>query len=409
MKGRIQTRLLGLLLVGIAMAIVPAPACGEKGAQKVWSVDWEPFWPRELSGEIQLCFGPALKVAASADVVALAIARACEPSSKKGTISPIQRPHWLIVCFFDASTGKLLAKREAQLADFRFELYPTAEGNFLLYLRNNSSQGTKQVDSVVLMSPTGRTLKSFDLQPTEKVPPRHPQKTFLSPSRKTLLVRQAISGTTHYQVLDADTLTLRVEWESQDPDEPTAVSVSDKEVLGLSQPKKPSETAPGQHQNPQVLMMTFDGAWRALWTPASEGPLRSFYAFLADDAIVSLHNGRSQADASFVQLVVLRTDGQVEGTKVMKKSSWSDVWGGSRIETTINGCCFATAVSSTSRFWEELDFFPAHGKLYIWKGNVLEPIVNMKINGSRLDFCFLPDGSRIVILDGGILKAYALP
>jgi hypothetical protein len=213
-------------------------------------------------------------------------------------------------------------------------------------------------------------------------------------------VAQAISGTSHYQILDAGTLTLRAEWESHDPDEPTTVSVSDNEVLGLSQPKKPSESVPGQHQNSQALIRTFDGAWHALLTPASKGPLHSFYAFLSDDAILSLHNGHSQADASFLQLLVLHTDGQAEGTKVIKKSSVNDVWGGGRIETSINGCCFATAVSSTSRFWEELDFYPSHAKLYVWKYKDLEPDLSTKTNGFRSDFRFLPDGSQIVILDG---------
>jgi hypothetical protein len=409
MKRRVQARLFGVLLAGIAMAMNLSFAYGEKVAHKAWSVDWEQFWPRELSGEEQSCFGSKGKVAASETVVALAINRSCEPSSRKGTLSPIQRPDWLIVFFFDASTGKLLAKRELQLADFRFELYPTAEGNFLLYLRNNSDQGPKQVDSIILMSPTGKTLKSLDLQPTEKIPLRHPRKTFLSPGRKTLLVRQAISGTTYYQVFDADTLTSRAEWESQYPDEPTAVSVSDKEVLGLSQPKIPSGPLPGGRQNSQVLIRTFEGAWRVLLISESEGPLRSFYAFLSDDAIVSLHSGHSPADDSFVQLLVLRTDGQVERTKVIKKSSWNDVWGGGRIQTSINGCCFAAAVSSTSRFWEELDFYPSHAKLYVWKYKDPEQALSMKTNGSRSDFCFFPDGSQIVILDGRVLKALALP
>jgi hypothetical protein len=105
-------------------------------------------------------------------------------------------------------------------------------------------------------------------------------------------------------------------------------------------------------------------------------------------------------DASFVQLLVLNADGQVERTNVIKKSSWNNVWGGGRIETSINGCCFATAVSSTSRFWEELDFYPSHAKLYVWKYKDLEPDLSTKTNGFRSDFRFLPDGSQIVILDG---------
>jgi hypothetical protein len=148
-KRRVQARSLGMFFVGIAVAMTLSPAYSEKATHKVWSVDWEQFWPRELSGEAQ---------------------------------------------------------------------------------------------------------QSLDLQSTEKIPLLHPWKTFLSPSRKTLLVAQAISGTSHYQILDAGTLTLRAEWESHDPDEPTTVSVSDNEVLGLSQPKKPSESVPGQHQNSQALM-----------------------------------------------------------------------------------------------------------------------------------------------------------
>jgi hypothetical protein len=53
MKRRVQARSLGMFFVGIAVAMTLSPAYSEKATHKVWSVDWEQFWPRELSGEAQ--------------------------------------------------------------------------------------------------------------------------------------------------------------------------------------------------------------------------------------------------------------------------------------------------------------------------------------------------------------------
>jgi hypothetical protein len=53
MKRRVQARSLGMFFVGIAVAMTLSPAYSEKATHKIWSVDWEQFWPRELSGEAQ--------------------------------------------------------------------------------------------------------------------------------------------------------------------------------------------------------------------------------------------------------------------------------------------------------------------------------------------------------------------
>jgi hypothetical protein len=313
-----------------------------------------------------------------------------------------------MVFFFDAINGKLLAIREPQLAAFGFHLYATSEGRFLLHLRNVSDLGAKQVDSLILMSPDGKTLKSLELQPAEG--DLHPRvwKTFISPSRKTLLATQVISHTTHYKVFETDTVAMRAEWVSPDPAEPIALSVSDKEILGLPHPTESGRPASGPQQDPQVSIRMFDGAWRSLLPPSNENLRRSFYAFLSDDAITVLDNGYLQGD-SFAWVRILQTSGQTEGPKVVKKSSWNNIWAGARIETSIDGHYFAATVSSTSRFWEALDFDPSHTELYVWHRSDLAPILRIKVTGSRLSFSFLPDGSRVVVLDGKTLKAYSAP
>src|SRR5258707_1383918 len=131
MNRAVRSRLLVLLLASIVVIGTNSPVYGEKSPQILWSTDWKPLWPRELSGVTQSCFPPTVKVAASSTVVAVGVDRACEPSSTKGTLSPIERPHWLIVFFLDAINAKLLAMREPQLAEFDFDLYATAEGRFL--------------------------------------------------------------------------------------------------------------------------------------------------------------------------------------------------------------------------------------------------------------------------------------
>jgi hypothetical protein len=405
----LRARLLVLLLASILVTLTLSLVCAEKSPQKLWSIDWEPLWPRELSGVTQSCFPPTVKIAASSTVVAVGVDRSCEPGSSKGTLSPIERPHWLIVFFFDAINGKLLAIREPQLAEHRFDLYATSEGRFLLHLRNASSLGAKQLESLILVSPDGKTLKSLELQPAEG--DRYPRvwKTFISPSRKTLLATQMISRTTHYKVFEGDTVAMRAEWVSPDPTEPIALSVSDKEILGLRRSRGSDNFTAPLHDNPEVLIRPFDGGWRSLLPPSNESPLRSYYAFLADDAMAILDNGKLQSGDSFARLRVVQTSGQTEGPEIIKKSSRNDVWAGAQIETSIDGHCFAVTVSSTSRFWEALDFYPSHVELYVWNRKSLQPILRIKITGFRLGFCFLPDGSRVAVLDGKSLKAYDIP
>ncbi len=173
MNGGLRSRLLVLLLASIPVTVNISLVYGEKLPQKLWSTDWEPFWPREFSGVTQSCFHPTVKIAASSTVVAVGVDRSCEPSSSKGTLSPVERPHWLTVFFFDAINGKPLAIREPQLAEFNFDLYATSEGRFLLHVRNVSNRGAEQVESLVLVSPDGKTLKSVELQPAEG--DRHPR------------------------------------------------------------------------------------------------------------------------------------------------------------------------------------------------------------------------------------------
>ena len=408
MIGPLRSRLLVLLLAIIVVTANISPVYAEKSPQKLWSTDWEPLWPREFSGVTQSCFHPTVKIAASSTVVAVGVDRSCEPSSTKGTLSPIQRPHWLLVFFFDGGSGRLLAKREPRLAESRFDLYATAEGRFLLHLRNVSNLGAKQADSLVLMSSDGKTLNSLELQPTEG--DLHPRvwKTFISPSRKTLLATQMISRMTHYKVFEADTLVAHAEWVSPGLDEPIALSISDKEILGLRRSKGADNFTALRHENPEVLIRPIDGVWRSLLPPSSEYLRSSYYAFISNDTIAGLDTGKGEIDEEFARLRVLQADGHEDASKLIERSSWNDLGIRNQVATSLNEFGFATEVYSTSRFWETLDFYPTHAELYIWRKKDPTPILKLKNNAFPRDYCLSPEGKRLVVLQDKVLKAYAL-
>jgi hypothetical protein len=409
MKARGQSRLVGMLL-GIAVTMAPAPAYGEKGAQKVWSTEWEAFWPLELGAERQLCLRSSASVAASADVVALAIGRACEPTSMASSQQPRQPQIWLIVLFFNAHTGKLLAEREPQRIDFRFELLPTAEGNFLLHLHRGLQDDSAKIDSLILISPVGRTLNSIEMHRSQDESSMAPCKVFISPSRRTILVTRKSAGSTHYLILDSNALEVRSEWLSRDPAEPRAISVSDGEMLGESyRPPRVHATGSTLRNGPQFFVRTIEGSWRPLQPATIPHVSYSRCAFLNNDAIAILGKGHPPSGRPFMQLSLLQANGQIETSRIIRKSSWYDLGTPGQIQESVDGNYFLNLVGLSSSAWQTFDVYVHHVELYVWKKKELAQVMKVTNLGNLWGFCLVPDGSRIVILDGKALKAYALP
>jgi hypothetical protein len=408
MKAWGQSRLVGMLL-GIAVTMAPAPAYGEKGAQKVWSTEWGAFWPLELGGERQLCVRSSASMAASADVVALAIGRACEPASMGACPHPGHPEIWMVVLFFDARTGKLLTARDPQRIDFRFELLPTAEGNFLLHLHRGIGDDSSKIESLILISPDGKTLSSVELHHAGDKSSLNPWKVFVSPSRKTILATRASEGRTHYLVLDSRALEVRSEWLSQDSDEPRVVSVSDREILGESYPRRVHPSGHALRNDPQFFVRTIDGPWRLLRPATSPHVSYSRCAFLNNDAIAILGKGHPPSGRPFVQLSVLQANGQIETSRIIRKSSWYDLGTLGQIQESVDGNYFLNLLGLSSSVWQTFDIYVHHVELYVWKKKELLQILKVKDFSYPSGSSLVPDGSRIVILDGKVLKAYALP
>ncbi len=231
----------------------------------------------------------------------------------------------------------------------------------------------------------------------------------MSPSRKTLLATQVISRAVHYRVFEADTVAMRSEWVSPDPAEPIALSVSDKEILGLRRPKEPDKFTALRHENPEVLIRPFDGAWRSLLPPSSEYLRSSYYAFIGNDTIAGLDTGKGESNEQFVRLRVLQRNGHEDASNLIKKSSWNNLGIRNEIATSVDETVFATEVYSTSRFWETFDFYPTHAELYVWRNKNPTPILTLKNDGSPKHYCLSPEGKRVVVLQDKALKVYAFP
>jgi hypothetical protein len=66
-------------------------------------------------------------------------------------------------------------------------------------------------------------------------------------------------------------------------------------------------------------------------------------------------------------------------------------------------------VGLSSSAWQTFDIYIQHVELYVWKKKGLAQVMKVTNFGHPSGFCLVSDGSRIVILDGKILKAFALP
>ena len=322
---------------------------------------------------------------------------------------PRQPQIWLIVLFFNAHTGKLLAEREPQRIDFRFELLPTAEGNFLLQLHSGIEDDSSKIDSLILISPEGKTLNSIEMHHSQGESGMAPWKVFVSPSRRTILVTRESAGSTHYLVLDSSALEVRSEWLSRHSDEPRVISVSDKEILGKSYPAKVRCSGPQLRSSPEFLVRTIDGPWRPLRHANSPYVSYSLGAFLNNDAIAILGKGRPPSGRPFVQLSVLQGSGQIESSKIIRKSSWYDLGTPGQIQESVDGSYFLNLVGLSSSAWQTFDIYIHHVELYVWKKKELAQVMKVTNFGHPSGFCLAPDGSRMVLLDGKVLNAFALP
>jgi hypothetical protein len=280
---------------------------------KQWSIDLVPYG-FHVGGGDESDYVSATRVAASENVVALAMQK-LSPSSRIEKPGRYLQARWDVFLFlFDVKTGKLRAKSGPWTGSLAFEIFSTSQGSFLLHLwdYHSSRAREKPGEALLLISPSGEQVKELDLAAISD--PELADRDWIvsiSPSRKTLLLAEPRVDGRHYEIVDANTLRKRSEWTDAGRKNPAVFAVSDNELLGASQSVAQSEPAEAKGKY-EFLVRTLDGPWR---------PFRKSnytWQFLSDDLVAGFeeHRVESGAGTNGYRLIVSRTD----GTNVLSQS-----------------------------------------------------------------------------------------
>lgn len=346
-------------------------------------------------------------VAASKTVVALALQN-LSPDSRITKPNGYDKVPWDVsLLFFDANSGKLMAKCGPWTGGLVFDLFATSQGRFVLHLTNlSTSRGSRKLtDALLLLSPSGALLKKLDLEPStsELERLRHSDWGIVpSPSRDTLLVGQPLTIGHHYEILDANTLGKRAEWTDATNADPTVIAASDKTLLGI---KKQSEPNISKGKN-ELFVRPLHGPWRPLLA------VRHDWTLLTDNEVVGLEEvgAPSWGRGNSYRLLVVRTDGSnVLSREIRKKNEV--FFGGWPIVTSADGSHFAAIISSqsVSWLWRTLDMGPGRSSLDVWAVPNPQPVLKLKVEDQFSSFDVSPDGSWLAVADQRTLKIVPIP
>jgi hypothetical protein len=315
MNKRRTSRITELALLSLAISLAATPLSATAG-QKNWSVDLSRYNLNAGHENASRNHKPTILVATTNGVVAVAwgtLAHAAEPGVPDNWWS---KPWEVNLLLFDANDGKLKAKSGPWSSDSSFELYPTAHGNFLLFLRHFHDAKQNPGETLYLLSSSGEELKKMDLLPSIRGSKPGWSEFLVSPSGGTLLLGQILEDGVHYRLLESDTLQTKFEWTREaGSDSPGIVALSDKELLGFRNPEnqdKPRRAASKR----DVYVRSFDGPWRPLHATLDvsshggigQGLHPTQLAFLSDSVVVGVNAKRKELEGS---IAVLQSEGTV--------------------------------------------------------------------------------------------------
>jgi hypothetical protein len=400
-----------VLMVDMALA---ATVAAQSSPQKRWTVDLESLWGLDApSGDCKWS-RPAATVASSNGVVAVGIQKACillSAERKKSRTPPLRRS---LIFFLDPTTGHVLAKYEPPSNFVEFGLFPASGGNFILGLRRVEYPARVDSNLLVLISPAGEKIVEANLAVDGLNSGKGGWQIFISPTRKTMVVmvvHEFRSDPKAFAVIDTDTLTVRDKWKTQDTPEPSVLCSSDTMIVGIARNAAAAQSPFPSEQHFELNIKSFDDPWHVFPGVASSATWGTQCAFLSEDVIAkSESTGRWQNSISKAGLALLRPNGEVIATMVLKKSSRNHlVVGGIITSSSGSPPYFAVQFTSVSRFWEALDAYRSRVEILVLRARDLEPMWRVDAGGSVSDFCFSPEGSELYFVDRKRLVAYELP
>jgi hypothetical protein len=365
------------LRIALALAVSLSGAlAGAADGNRGWSADLSAYGMKAAYGEAGQKQFPIVSVAATNGVVAAALgiplqsAERAEQSNRRGTF------YTLTLLLFDANSGKFLTKRGPWSSASSFELYATAQGNFLVLLRDFEGARQNSGDTLFVLSPSGEELRKLDLPPSV-IHARTSWNEFLvSSTGRSVLVGQILDETVHYRILQSDTLETKLEWtEEAGSHSPRIIALSDKELLGFRNPENREKRLPANAER-DLYVRPFDGAWQRL--PGSfdvshhgrlgQGLNPSQLSFLSDHVLVGVNATRKEREGS---IVLLQSGGTIVSPPVIPKLPE---------RTSLTG---PVAVSA------EGHYFAAGFQHQPWISHLLVDVMTLDITFWNDDFVFL--------------------
>jgi hypothetical protein len=302
----------------------------------------------------------------------------------------------LSLLFFDAKTGKLLAKRGPWRGDFAFTLFASSRGNFIVRLWNYHGQEGKRGERLLLFSSGGEQITDLFMEAPATDQNAHQWLVRISPSRSTLLLEQLRGGGVYGEILDANTLNKLSEWTDNRRDAPGILDISDSHMLGVCDSANPGR-APMEKSRNALCIRTFDGPWRPFSAYSRD-------AFLSDQVVVRLEDLEKEHG---VRLTEMQIDGTALLSHAFQKRGY-DLSSRTQITPSPDGRHFASVIVSLWWFWRELDMGPEDIELYIWVLNEPEPVLKVKLASQIDELSFSPDGTWLALEDWHTLRVIPL-
>jgi hypothetical protein len=130
-----RSRAVVLAMMWLVILITGIPFSATAG-QKRWAVDLHAYGVKEWRGKDGGLHRPTVSMAATNNVVAVALGNPTASEASNERDNRYGGTWEVTLLLFDVKTGKLKKTGGPWSSDSSFELYPTAEGNFLLFLRH---------------------------------------------------------------------------------------------------------------------------------------------------------------------------------------------------------------------------------------------------------------------------------
>src|SRR4029077_9071091 len=129
---------------------------------------------------------------------------------------------------------------------------------------------------------------------------------------------------------------------------------------------------------PEVLMSGFDSQWHELplVLPHERGGSLQ-YAFLTQDTVAKLEIPPNARGVSSATLTIFQTTGSVLFTRVVKESSWYDLWADGHLAISSGGDLLAIGIGRANRFLESFDMYPRHTEAFLFRKDNLQKVMRL--------------------------------